>query len=103
MNYEAVVAGLPDAVIATDTSLRVVFWNSAAEAMTGRSTRRAEGRLVKELFAVDSSVARGLVETLATGESRSEGDGTLETRDGRDIPVSIATVPLFARDGTMEG
>ena len=32
MNFEAVLAGLPDAVIAVDSELRVVFWNSAAEA-----------------------------------------------------------------------
>src|SRR5437667_1050 len=42
MNFEAVLAGLPDAVIAVDAELRVVFWNSAAEVLTERSARRAE-------------------------------------------------------------
>ena len=50
MNYEAVLAGLPDAVIAVDTDLRIVFWNSAAEVLTERSARRAEGRYLKEVF-----------------------------------------------------
>ena len=36
VNYEAVLAGLPDAVIAVDTDLRIVFWNSAAEVLTER-------------------------------------------------------------------
>ena len=44
MNYEAVLAGLPDAVIAVDATLRVVFWNAAAEVLTARSARRAQGR-----------------------------------------------------------
>jgi PAS domain-containing protein len=70
MNYEAVLAGLPDAVIAVDTSLRIVFWNAAAEVLTERSARRAEGRLVKEVFPAEASVVRRLGETLATGESR---------------------------------
>src|SRR2546426_7449137 len=48
MNYETVLAGLPDAVIAVDGALRIVFWNAAAEVLTGRSARRAQGRLVKE-------------------------------------------------------
>ena len=103
MNYEAVLAGLPDAVIAIDGEMRVVFWNSAAEVMTGRSSRRAIGRLAKDILAVDASVVRRLVETLSTGESRSEAEGTLETTDNREVAVSIMTAPLFARDGTVEG
>ena len=71
MNYEAVLAGLPDAVIAVDAEGRVVFWNAAAEQLTGRSLRRAAGRVLKELLPRDVSVVRRLEETLATGESRS--------------------------------
>jgi two-component system nitrogen regulation sensor histidine kinase GlnL len=102
MNYEAVLAGLPDAVIAVDPALHVVFWNAAAEALTARSARRAQGRLVKEVFAPNTSVVSRLTETLATGESRSEADGIIETTDGRSVPVSLLTAPLFARDGTVE-
>jgi len=102
MNYEAVLAGLPDAVIAVDSALRVVFWNAAAEVLTARSARRAQGRLVKEVFAPNTSVVSRLAETLATGESRSESDGIIESTDGRAVPVSLLTAPLFARDGTVE-
>jgi len=102
MNYESVLAGLPDAVIAVDATLRVVFWNAAAEQLTARSARRAQGRLVKEVFAPNTSVVSRLAETLATGESRSEADGALESTDGHVVPVSLLTAPLFARDGTVE-
>ncbi|MBI2162103.1 MAG: PAS domain-containing protein [Candidatus Rokubacteria bacterium] len=102
MNYEAVLAGLPDAVIAVDTSLRIVFWNAAAEVLTERSARRAEGRFVKEMFPPDASVVRRLAETLSTGESRSEAEALVERPDGRQVPVSIVTAPLFARAGTVE-
>jgi two-component system nitrogen regulation sensor histidine kinase GlnL len=102
MNYESVLAGLPDAVIAVEGALHVVFWNAAAEELTGRSARRAQGRVLKEILPVGSSLVRRLTETLATGEQRSEADGVLETVDGRTVPVSIVTAPLFARDGTVE-
>ncbi len=102
MNYEVVLAGLPDAVIAVDTGLRIVFWNSAAEVLTERSARRAEGRFVKEVFPPDASIVRRLAETLSTRESRSEPEGFVERSDGRQVPVSIVTAPLFARDGTVE-
>ena len=103
MNYEAVLAGLPDAVIAVDSTLRVVFWNAAAEVLTGRSARRSQGRPLKEVFAPGTSVVSRLAETLATGESRSEADGSLDTAEGRPTPVSLTTAPLFARDGSVEG
>ncbi len=102
MNYEAVLAGLPDAVIAVDAALHVVFWNAAAEELTGRSARRAEGRLVKDVFPGSGSVVSRLAETLATGESRSEADATVETAEGRNVPVGIVTAPLFGRDGRVE-
>src|SRR2546422_3399403 len=99
MNYEAVVAGLPDAVIAVDAELRVVFWNSAAEVLTERSARRAEGRFIKEVFSPDASVVRRLGETLATGESRSEAESFVERVEGRRVAVSIVTAALHGRDG----
>jgi PAS domain S-box-containing protein len=103
VNFEAVLAGLPDAVIAVDPELRIVFWNAAAEALTARSTRRAEGRLLKDVFPADASIVRRLAETLATGESRSEAEALLERTDRREVPVSLVTAALFAKDGTVGG
>jgi two-component system nitrogen regulation sensor histidine kinase GlnL len=102
MNYAAVLAGLPDAVIAVDERLHVVFWNAAAEALTGRSSRRAEGRRLQDVLAPGASVITRLAETLRTGESRSEADGVVETVDGRAVPVSLVTAPLFTTDGVVE-
>jgi PAS domain S-box-containing protein len=103
MNFEAVLSGLPDAVIAVDADLRVFFWNSAAEELTGRSARRAEGRMLKEVFAGDAAIVRRLAETLATGESRSAADSSIERVDRREQPVSLVTAALFAKDGTVAG
>src|SRR5438309_832185 len=98
-----VLAGLPDAVIAVDTELRVVFWNSAAEVLAERSARRAEGRLLKEIFPADASIVRRLAETLASGESRSEAEALIERADRREIPVSLVTAALFGKDGNVGG
>src|SRR3989442_15933538 len=100
MNYESVLAGLPDAVIAVDGGLHVVFWNAAAEELTGRSARRAQGRVLKEILPPGSSLVRPLTETLAPGGHRSEADGGPETRDRRTVPGSILPAPPFPRGGT---
>ncbi|HET9491547.1 MAG TPA: ATP-binding protein [Methylomirabilota bacterium] len=103
MNYPAVLAGLPDAVVAVDAGLHIVFWNAAAEELTGRSARRVQGRVVKEVFPPGASLVSRLAETIASGEGRSEPEAVLDTVEGRTVPVSVVTAPLFARDGSVEG
>jgi PAS domain S-box-containing protein len=102
MNFQAVLVGLPDAVIAVDEALRIVFWNAAAEELTERSARRMEGRVLKEVFPPDASLVRRLSETLSMGISRSETETHIERPDHRSVPVSIVTAPLFDRGGRVE-
>jgi two-component system nitrogen regulation sensor histidine kinase GlnL len=101
LDYETLVAGLPDAVVGVDDGLRVMLWNPAAEALLGRSARRTIGRALKEIFPPDTSLVRHLGDTLATGESRSESEAVVEGGDGRPVHVSIVTAPL-ARSGDVE-
>ena len=101
LDYEALLAGLPDAVVGVDEGLRIVLWNPAAEALLARSARRALGRTLKELFPPDTSLARHLRDTLATGESRSESEALVESADGRSIHASIVTAPLAGRSGAV--
>jgi two-component system nitrogen regulation sensor histidine kinase GlnL len=101
LDYESLIAGLPDAVVGVDDGLRVMLWNPAAEALLGRSARRTIGRALKEIFPPDTSLVRHLGDTLATGESRSESEAVVESGDGRPVHVSIVTAPL-ARSGDVE-
>jgi two-component system nitrogen regulation sensor histidine kinase GlnL len=101
LDYESLIAGLPDAVVGVDDGLRVMLWNPAAEALLGRSARRTIGRALKEIFPPDTSLVRHLGDTLATGESRSESGAVVEGGDGRPVHVSIVTAPL-ARSGDVE-
>jgi two-component system nitrogen regulation sensor histidine kinase GlnL len=102
LDYESFLAGLPDAVVGVDEALRIILWNPAAEALTGRSARRVHGRTLKEVFPSDSSLVRHLTETIRSGESRSEAEAVVEGADSRLIPVSIVTAPMAGRDGRFE-
>src|SRR5262249_59112985 len=102
LDYEALVSGLPDALVGVDADLRVVLWNPAAEELLGRSARRVTGRPLKEVFPPDTSLVRHLTDTLATGESRSESSAVIETPDGRAVRVSVVTAPLAGRSGAID-
>jgi len=101
LDYEALLAGLPDAVVSVDGGLRIILWNPAAEALLGRSARRTVGRTLKEVFPPDTSLIRHLTETLATGESRSESEAVVEGADGRPVHVSIVTAPMAGAGGAV--
>jgi len=101
LDYEALLAGLPDAVVGVDEDLRIVLWNPAAEALLGRSSRRTVGRGLKDVFPPETSLYRHLAETLATGESRSESSAVIDNADGRSARVSIVTAPLAGSTGAV--
>ena len=82
------LAGLPDAVIGVRPDLRLVLWNPAAEALTGRSARARSSRTLGGASRPRRRSLRHLGETLATGESRAEAeaevDGDRRARDPRE-------------------
>ena len=101
LDYEALLAGLPDAVVGVGEGLRIALWNPAAEALFARSARRVIGRTLKEVFPRETSLVRHLSDTLTTGESRSESEAIIESGDGRPIHASIVTAPLAGRSGAV--
>ena len=101
LDYEALVSGLPDALVGVDADVRIILWNPAAEDLLGRSARRVTGRALKEVFPPETSLVRHLTDTLATGESRSESSAVIEGSDGRPVHVSLVTAPLAGRSGAV--
>jgi two-component system, NtrC family, nitrogen regulation sensor histidine kinase GlnL len=101
LDYEALVSGLPDALVGVDADLRIILWNPAAEDLLGRSARRVTGRALKEVFPPETSLVRHLTDTLATGQSRSESSAVIEGPDGRPVHVSLVTAPLAGRSGAV--
>jgi PAS domain S-box-containing protein len=102
-DYGALVASLPDAVIGVSTDLRVFLWNSAAEALIGRSGTRAVGRPIDVVLGADARVTRHLTETVRLHEGRAEAESIVESTAGRAIPVSVHTAPLHDDGGVLTG
>ena len=103
LDYGRLLAGLPDAVIGVGSDLAVFLWNAATEALVGRSATRALGRELPELFGREARLVRHLAETLRLAEGRAEAESSVETADGRTVPVSLQTAPLYGSAGEVRG
>ena len=101
----ALLAGVSDAIVATDREGHIIFWNPGAERIFGFTAAEAGGQSL-DLIIPENLRARhwsGFRHTMATGESRY-GHGDLLsvpalTSDGRRISVEFTIVML--RDGAQ--
>jgi PAS domain S-box-containing protein len=102
-DYGGLLASLPDAVIGVRLDLGVFLWNAAAEALIGRSATRAVGRPLGDLVGAEARLLRHLGETLRLREGRAEAESSVETTDGRTVPVSLQTAPIHDPAGEVRG
>ena len=105
-----VLEQLYDGVYVTDAHRRIVFWNNAAEKITGFSRddvlhRCCGANILNHCDAHGRCLCTGgcpLAASMADGEPR-ETALYLRHRDGHRVPVRVRVAPLFERDGTVTG
>ncbi len=98
-----------DAVIVTDTGVRVTFLNPVAETLTGWPATEAAGlpldrvfRIVNEAtrVPVDSPVTRALRDGVIVGLANHT---LLIARDGTERPIDDSAAPIRGEDGAVAG
>jgi PAS domain S-box-containing protein len=103
------LAGIGDAVIATDTQGRVTFMNAVAQGLTGWREADATGRPIEAIFNVIHEQTRAIVESPVLRVLRDGGivglanHTLLVTRDGREVPVDDSGAPIRDVSGTLLG
>jgi len=92
------------AVIATDMSGKITYWNRYAEKLYGWSAEEALGRDVVQTIPTDMSreQADGIMSLLREGKSWS-GDFLAQRRDGTVIPIRVLDTPIFDESGNQKG
>ena len=92
------------AVIATDPSGRITYWNRFAEKLYGWPAAEAVGRNIVEVTPADESKTQSteIMTRLAAGESWS-GEFQVRHRDGTSFPVQITDTPIFDAAGRLVG
>jgi PAS domain S-box-containing protein len=107
--FEATVAGMGDALLATDDRGLVRLMNPVAEALTGWTGDEARGRPVAEVFRLLDEVTRrpveGPVPRALRGVVVAEPvDGrVLAGRDGSGRPIEATAAPIRDDRGAVQG
>lgn len=109
-NYDDLLDNLQDGVYFVDLARRIIFWNKAAEAITGYSSAEVVGSCCSDNILVHVD-AQGnnlclsqcpLAKVLSDG-SRTAVDVFVHHKQGYRIPVKVRTMPLRDESGTVVG
>jgi PAS domain S-box-containing protein len=107
--FRVTLASIGDAVVATDTRLKVTFLNPVAEALTGWKFSEAVGEPLDRIFVILNEdtrlpVANPVAEVLQTGTIVGLANHTvLVARDGREIPIEDSAAPIRDASGGTIG
>lgn len=109
-DFESILCNLHDGLYFTDRERRILYWNKAAEEITGFSSEEVVGKSCMDniLCHVDSfgtMLCKGvcpLAASILDGKAR-EADVFLHHKDGYRVPVSVRTSPLRNAQGKVTG
>ena len=107
--FRTTLAGIGDAVIATDTKGIVRFLNSVAQELTAWQEREAQGQPLESVFKIVNEQTRSAVENpalraLEGGVIVGLANHTiLIARDGTERPIDDSAAPIRDADGKMIG
>ncbi|MGH2726024.1 MAG: ATP-binding protein, partial [Actinomycetota bacterium] len=99
---EAIMQSMGDALVATDNDGTVVAFNRAAERMLGAAADDVVGRRLAEVLRGTDPAGRGLADA-ALGGNGSGITATVESNDGRRVPVAVTGAPLRDASGDTVG
>jgi two-component system sensor histidine kinase VicK len=101
---EAVVAGMGEALVATDADGRITDFNRSAEELTAVSAAEARGLPIDEVVVVRADDGSPLAERLRKPSPRRWSvEGVLLGPDDEAIPVSLSAGALRGPDDELEG
>jgi len=107
--WATTLMSIGDAVIATDTSGRVVFMNAVAEDLTGWTLGSAVQQPITEIFhiineqtrlEVENPISRVLREGMIIGLANHT---LLVKKDGTEIPIDDSGAPIRDKEGNIAG
>jgi len=102
--YETLLNAAGEAIVATDSELRITFWNRAARELFGWTQEEVAGRKVTDLPIPEISrrKTRAIADLLRRRGSWC-GEVPIRRKDGKELPVRVTATALGPAGGPAEG
>ncbi len=98
---DSVIKGIPDPLVTVDRDMRVTYFNSAAEEITGYSASEAQGARFREIF--QDEVEAIVREAMNAKDIIRNREANFSSINGEEIPVQVNAAPLFDASGDVYG
>ncbi len=99
-----ILDSINEGVFTVDSEWRITCFNRAAERMTGITRDQALGSPCSEVFRADICETNcALQQTISSGKSIVNATANIINRDGRRVPIRLATALLRDEDGRIVG
>ncbi len=91
--FESILASFTDAVIIVDENMMIEWVNPAVEQLFGKSRNITEGKLISDLFPIDSDIYNEINHSISSGVSLTDHDLLLTLDQGRTASVALTVQP----------
>ena len=98
----SVLESMNSGLVAVGLDGRIMMFNRMAEGLTGWSAEDAVGKSLDEVLPERGRKSH-ILETLDTGSEFMRAETTIGLRDGRELPVSLATFLIIGDDSNLIG
>jgi len=100
----SIVESADDAIISTDLEGKILSWNAGAERTYGYCAEEVIGQHVSLLFPPDRpDEESGIIKRVRLGERIKHFETVRVSKDGRQIPISLAVSAVRDADGNLVG
>ncbi|NTU81321.1 MAG: response regulator [Chloroflexales bacterium] len=98
------LANVHDAIVGTDATLHVSYWNHAAEALFGWTAQEARGQATAALFQTEiPQASREAAVTQLMQAGHDDGEAIYRRKDGSTIHAHVKSVVLRDAQGAFTG
>lgn len=101
--WEPILSSIEEGILVTDQTQAVRFVNAAAEQLIGLSHAQTLDRPYMEVFALNPWVVEIVHRTEVLGSRSTAGEGELQTRSLRPVPVRLTCSPIITSEGNSLG
>lgn len=102
-HWEQIATYLEEGLVIVNSRDTVVFFNAAAETLTGAAQTQVRGVAYDRVFAANPWVVRLIRHAQASGYSRTAGEGELQDRRGQAVPIRMSCSPVFDKADRLLG